>query len=108
MLCMLSMSGISQATEVTCDQVLRACDEALLARDNQLKLMDKALNDATQQILSLDKAVKEADDKLSSPTRNPFVYLTAGAIGGALVAPLPPLGLSILGVTTLVGLIFGH
>jgi len=82
--CVLSM--ISQSSLATdCDKVLGACDAALKARKEEVRLCDLALQQSKGNSTALNQRVDELNGKLESPIRNPFIMTTVGVVIGIIV-----------------------
>lgn len=62
----------------TCKDVIKACDKALNAKQEQVDATTKELANTQQKL-------KESDDKLNSPFRNPFLLILLGLIGGVAI-----------------------
>ena len=71
-------------TEVTCGTVIKACDKALLAKQQEIKATQDALDAQTKVSVATQVQLKSAQGKLSSPVRSPIVLVGAGVLGLAL------------------------
>lgn len=73
-------------TNPTCDEVLNACDKALIAREYEVKLGDLAIKQLQERNTELVYRVEDLQKKESSIWRNPWLYFGLGVVGGFLLA----------------------
>lgn len=71
--------------DVSCDDIISACDGALDAKNKQIELSDLAIVQLKDQNVVLKDRAEEAEGKLSSIWRNPFVYLGVGFVTGVVL-----------------------
>jgi hypothetical protein len=94
---LLISSNVSQAQDCStkletakgllteCAQLLDESKAVIEAKDRTIELKDLAITKSQAQTAELYWQVEEANDKLSSPFRNPFVMTMVGVVIGAIV-----------------------
>lgn len=68
------------AGKVSCNDVIKSCDTALAAKDNEIKICRLGLTQTTDENAALNVELKSANAKLESPLHNPWVMGSVGAV----------------------------
>lgn len=78
---MLTLSSpVIAADKVKCDDVIKAADKALAAKDQEIKVCRLGLTQTLDENTALNDELKNTKAKLESPLRNPFVMGSVGAV----------------------------
>lgn len=73
------------ADKVSCNDVIKSCDSALAAKNNEIKVCRLGLTQTLDENVALNEQLKSANNKLASPLRNPFFLTTVGVVIGIVV-----------------------
>ena len=73
--------------KITCNDVIKACDKALRAKDKEIELDKKSLDSERSVSQDTKKQLDTANEKLNSPARNPFILAGLGILGG-IISPI--------------------
>lgn len=86
-----------------CDKALNDCTAAIDAKNQEIAVCRLALDQSLDRTVHLVMDLDDANRKLSSPFRNPYLMIGAGAAIGALATKNPKAALgAAAGLTVLV------
>lgn len=82
----LSLVAPCYAEPVTCPQVLKACDDVVNAKNEQLRVYGVAIQGYEAETTRLVKENRDLNSKSESMFRNPFLYFALGLVAGVVVS----------------------
>lgn len=72
-------------TPARCQDVIVACDKALAARKEEVRLCNLALRQSMDRSSRLEIEVEQKNKQLASPIRNPWIMSAVGLVLGIVV-----------------------
>ncbi len=82
---LLMLSIATTTARADCGSVIKACDNALAAKNKEISLCQLGLTQSLDRSLEQDRTIAERDRQLSSVFRNPFFLLAIGAVAGIII-----------------------
>jgi hypothetical protein len=72
--------------KVTCQDVIKACDQALEDKNKAIEKLNLGLAESTKQAGELSVELDKKEKQLSAWYRNPFILIGLGLLGGVIIA----------------------
>lgn len=73
----------SPARATDCNDVIKACDKAIYAKNNELAKANTVIEEQSKLNMSLTKDLKDTKDSLDAWYHNTWLMLGIGVLGGA-------------------------
>jgi hypothetical protein len=80
------LSVSTTAIAVTPDEVIKACDSALEARKEELRLCNLGIKIRTDENVRLEKENADLRDASGVWYKNPFLLIALGLVGGVVIS----------------------
>ncbi len=74
-----------KTTKTTCNDVLKACDEALQAKDLQIKIRDEQVGQGQAMLNASVKEVEDLKRERDAWYKSPYLYVVLGLAAGVYV-----------------------